>query len=113
MTGLTSKRQKNLDAFYQGAGSKNIVKIRSALTDDFTFTSPIGSHDNPEEFAQSLLKFEGTVTKSKMISEGNNVVHLFVLDIGAKIPICDVIEFRGDKISSMVTYTDSRLSATI
>ena len=88
---------------------KDVKQIRSALTDDFTFTGPIGDHDNPDAFAQSLLAFDGAVTESRIIAEGDNVVHLYVLDVGAKIPMCDVIEFRGDKLASMVLYTDSKL----
>ncbi len=106
---LTPDRQKTLDTFYQGATVKDVTQIRSVLTDDFTFKSPIGDHDNPDAFAQSLLEFDGTVTESKMIAEGDNLVHLYVLDIGVKIPMCDVIAFRGDKLASMVLYTDSKL----
>ncbi len=109
MTGLTTERQKTLDSFYHGATVKDPAIIRSALTDDFTFTSPIGNHDEPESFVLSLLAFDGKVTESKMIAEADCLVHLYVLDIGAKIPMCDVIEFRGDKLSSMVLYTDSKL----
>ena len=106
---LTAQRQKTLDAFYHGATIKDAAQIRSALTDDFTFDGPIGAHDNPDTFVQSLLEFDGTVTESRLIAEGNNLVHLYVLDIGVKIPMCDVIEFRGDKLASMVLYTDSKL----
>jgi len=106
---LTPERQRALDAFYQGATVKDPVQIRSALTDDFTFNGPIGSHDNPDTFVQSLLAFDGKVTDSRMIAEDNSLVHLYVLDIGVKIPMCDVIEFRGDKLASMVLYTDSKL----
>jgi hypothetical protein len=73
------------------------------------FSGPIGAHDNPDTFVQSLLEFDGTVTDSRMIAEGDNLVHLYVLDIGVKIPMCDVIEFRGGKLASMVLYTDSKL----
>ncbi len=106
---LTLERQETLDRFYQGATIKDADQIRSALTDDFTFTSSMGSQDTPDAFVQSLLEFDGTVTDSKMIAEGDNLVHLYVLDIGTKIPMCDVIEFRGDKLASMTLYTDSKL----
>ncbi|MBL4826383.1 MAG: nuclear transport factor 2 family protein [Spongiibacteraceae bacterium] len=106
---LSARRKKTLEIFYQGATVKDASQIRSALTNDFTFKGPIGNHDNPDAFAQSLLAFDGTVTESKMIAEGDNLVHLYTLDIGVKIPMCDVIEFRGDKLASMVLYTDSKL----
>ena len=109
MSGLPKNRQMSLDAFYHGATVKDVTKIRSTLTDDFTFTSPIGNHDNPDSFARSLLDFDGTVSDSKMISDGDHLVLLFTLDMGVKIPMCDVIEFRGDKLCSMTTYTDSKL----
>ena len=108
-TTLTTERQKTLDSFYQGASLRDVAQIRSALTDDFTFTSPIGNHENPDTFVQSLLEFDGKVTESRMITDGDNLVHLYVLDIGVKIPMCDVIEFRGDKFASMVLYADSKL----
>jgi hypothetical protein len=108
-TALSPERQKTLETFYQGATIKDAKQIRSALTDDFTFDGPIGSHDNPDAFMQSLLGFDGSVTESKMIAEGDCLVHTYVLDIGIKIPMCDVIQFNGDKLASMVLYTDSKL----
>lgn len=108
-TALSPERLKTLETFYQGATIKDAEQIRSALTDDFTFDGPIGTHDNPETFVQSLLNFDGSVTQSKMIAEGDSLVHTYVLDVGAKIPMCDVIEFRGDKLASMVLYADSKL----
>lgn len=106
---LSPERQQTLNTFYHGATVKDASEIRSALHDDFTFTGPIGSHDNPDSFVQSLLGFDGAVTESKMIAEGDNLVHTYVLDIGAKIPMCDVITFTGNKLASMVLYTDSKL----
>ncbi|WP_299507685.1 nuclear transport factor 2 family protein [uncultured Roseobacter sp.] len=106
---LSVERQETLKAFYHGATVKDAAQIRAALTDDFTFDGPIGSHDNPETFVQSLLAFDGSVTASKMIAEGDSLVHTYILDIGIKIPMCDVIEFRGNKLASMVLYTDSKL----
>ncbi|MEM7636654.1 MAG: nuclear transport factor 2 family protein [Pseudomonadota bacterium] len=106
---LTAQRQKTLDAFYKGATIRDAKQIRSTLTDDFTFDGPIGAHDNPDTFVQSLLAFDGKVTDSRMIAEGDSLVHLYVLDIGTRIPMCDVIEFRGDKLASMMLYTDSKL----
>lgn len=108
-TALSPERRKTLEAFYRGATLKDAKQIRSALTDDFTFDGPIGAHDNPESFVQSLLNFDGSVTQSKMIAEGDSLVHTYVLDTGARIPMCDVIEFRGDKLVSIVLYADSRL----
>ena len=108
-TALSSARQKTIETFYHGATIKSREKIRSALTDDFTFTGPMMTFETPDAFVDSLLGFDGSVTDSKMIAEGDTLVHQYVLDMGAKIPMCDVIEFRGDKFSSMVLYTDSKL----
>ncbi|MEM9636504.1 MAG: nuclear transport factor 2 family protein [Pseudomonadota bacterium] len=108
---LSPARQKTLTAFYDGATQKDARRIRSALTDDFTFDGPIGAHDNPDSFVQSLLAFDGQVTRSRMIAEGDSLVHTYVLDIGVKIPMCDVIAFRGDKLASIVLYTDPALFA--
>ncbi|MEM9507774.1 MAG: hypothetical protein AAGA16_08815, partial [Cyanobacteria bacterium P01_E01_bin.35] len=81
------------------------------MTDNFTFKSKIGDRESPDEFAQSLLKVDGIVTKSKTIPEGDNFVHLYILDIGAKIPMCDEIKFHGDKIASIIIYKDFKLFA--
>lgn len=106
---LSPARQKTVDAFYHGATLKNAEQIRATLADDFTFKGPMMVFDTPDAFVESLLGFDGTVTESKMIAEADNLVHLYVLDIGVKIPMCDVIEFRGDKFASMVLYADSKL----
>ncbi|MEP3277670.1 MAG: nuclear transport factor 2 family protein [Stappiaceae bacterium] len=108
-TALSPERKKTLDTFYRGATVKDAALIRSALTDDFTFKSPIGDQETPDAFARSLLEFDGKVTDSRMIAEGDELVHLYILDIGTKIPMCDVIKFRGNKLASMVLYTDSKL----
>ena len=109
MTGLTPERQKTFDDFYNGATVKDVTKIRSALTDDFTFAGPMMQFDNPDDFVQSLLRFDGKVTRSRMIVEGDYMVHTYVLDIGVQIPMCDVVQFRGERMASMELYTDSKL----
>lgn len=106
---LTADRRKKFDDFYNGATIKDTQQIRSSLTDDFTFRGPMMEFDNPDGFVESLLGFDGRVTNSRLIVDGDHVVHLYVLDMGVKIPMCDVIEFRGNRFCSMELYADSRL----
>jgi len=108
-TGLSTARQHTVDAFYQGATVKDAKQIRSSLADGFTFKGPMMQFETPDAFVESLLGFDGNVTESKMIADGDHLVHLYVLDMGVKIPMCDVIEFEGDKFGSMVLYADSKL----
>lgn len=109
MSGLTPERQKTFEAFYQGATDKNVEQMKSALTDDFTFTGPMMQFDNPDDFVKSLLNFDGKVTQSRMIVDGDHMVHTYVLDIGVQIPMCDVVTFNGAQMASMELYTDSKL----
>ena len=108
-TAMSPARQNTVDAFYHGATVKDAKQIRSTLADDFTFKGPIMQFDTPDAFVESLLGFDGKVSESKMIADGDHLVHLYVLDMGVKIPMCDVIVFKGDKFGSMVLYTDSKL----
>ena len=105
---LPAERQKTFDDFYTGATVKNARQIRAALTDDFTFRGPMMEFDNPDGFVEAVLAFDGRVTDSRLIVDGDYVVHLYVLDIGTGIPMCDVIEFRGHRFRSMELYTDSK-----
>ena len=110
---LSAERQKAFDDFYNGAMEKDARRIRSVLTDDFMFRGPMMSFDNPDEFVESLLDFDADVTGSRLIVDGEHVAHLFVLDVAApmraKIPMCDVLQFRGNRISTIELYTDSKL----
>ena len=110
---LSADRQKAFDDFYDGAMKKDARQARAALTDDFTFRGPMGSFDDPDAFVASLLAFDADVTESRLIVDGERVAHLFVLDVAApmpaRIPMCDVLEFRGDRIRAIELYTDSRL----
>lgn len=105
---LNAARQKTFDDFYTGATIKDAAQIRSALTDDFTMAGPMMAFDNPDAFVASLLDIDGKVTQSKLVVDGDDLVHLYVLDVGTEIPMCDVIRFNGDKFASMVLYTDSK-----
>ena len=110
---LPAGRRQAFDDFYQGAMRKDARKIRSVLTDDFRFRGPMVSFDDPDAFADSLLGFDADVTESRLLVDGDRVAHQFVLDVAApmraKIPMCDVLEFRGDRISAIELYTDSKL----
>ena len=112
-TALPAERQKAFDALYNGAMQKDPGLIRSALTDDFIFRGPMMSFDDPEAFADSLLDFDAEVTESRLIVDGERAAHLFVLDVAApiraRIPMCDILEFRGSLIRAIRLYTDSKL----
>ena len=112
-TTLPAERRKAFDDFYKGAMKKDPQRIRSALTDDFTFRGPTMSVDNPDAFVEMLLNFNADVTNSRLIVDGERVAHQFVLDVAApmqaKFPMCDVLEFRGNRISAIELYADSKL----
>ena len=99
-TTLPAERRRAFDDFYKGAMKKDAARIRSALTDDFTFRGPTMSVDNPDAFVEILLNFDADVTNSRLIVDGERVAHQFVLDVAApmqaKFPMCDVLEFQGD-----------------
>lgn len=110
---LSVERQKAFDDFYAGAMNKNAQQIRSVLTDDFTFRGPMMSFDSPDAFVASLLAVDADVTESRLIVEGEHVAHLFVLDVAApiraKVPMCDVLRFEGNRICAIELYTDTKL----
>lgn len=110
---LSAAQKSAFDDFYNGAMDKDARRIRSALTDDFSFRGPVASFDDPDSFVQSLLGVDANVTNSRLLVDENRVAHLYVLDVlapmQARIPMCDVLEFRGSIICTIELYADSRL----
>jgi len=112
-TSLSIERQKAFDNFYAGAMKKDAQQMRAVLTDDFAFRGPMTSFDNPDAFIDSLLAVDADVTASRLIVDGGRVAHLFVLDVAApiraKVPMCDVLQFDGNRICAIELYTDPSL----
>ena len=110
---LPDSQQNAFDNLYQGAMNKDRSRVRSALTDDFIFAGPIMSFDNPDAFVESMTAIDAVVTESRIIADDQDIAHLFILDVSApfqaRVPMCDVIRFRGDRISRIQLYTDSKL----
>jgi len=110
---LPENQQKAFDNLYQGAMEKDGNRVRSALTDDFTFKGPLTSFDQPDIFVDAMIGIDATVTQSHIIADGNELAHSFILEVSAPfeatIPMCDIIEFENNLIKHIHLYTDSKL----
>lgn len=107
------EQKKALDQFYAAATDQDATALRSLLTDNFTFTSPIGTFDNPDDYVNHLVGFGGWVDNSRYIAEGDQVVHLSIYHMTspgqATIPMCDIFTFEGDRIAAQELFTDISL----
>lgn len=110
---LSAAQKSAFDDFYCGAMDGDARCIRSALTDDFTFRGPVASFEDPDSFVQSLLGVGAKVTNSRLLVDEDRVAHLYQLDVSApmqaRIPMCDVLQFRDNYICAIELYADSRL----
>ena len=99
--------------FYEAFGTQNWTKLRSLITDNFSFRGSMASFDNPDDFisAMSQLPFEGHPENSKFTADGSRVAHSFVWKMTSPtitdIHMCEVFEVEGDKVRSSELYYDS------
>ncbi len=102
-------------AFYEAFGTKNWKKLRSLLSDDFTFRGSASSFEDPDAFIAGVsdMPFEGTPEGSRFIVDGKRVAHAFVWKMTAPtqadVPMCEVLEVDGGKIRSSELFYDSKL----
>ncbi|MCH7621483.1 MAG: nuclear transport factor 2 family protein [Chloroflexi bacterium] len=109
---MKPEQKKTLELFYTAATDHDATTLRSLLTDTFTFKSPIGVFDNPDDYVAHCMGFNGSISDSRSIAEGNQVVHMSILhakfpDGDAHIPLCDVFTFDGDRITAQELFTDA------
>ncbi len=109
---MRPEQKTTLDRFYAAATDQDATVLRSLLTDDFTFKSPIGAFDNPDDYVAHLVSFGGWVGDSRYIAEGDRVAHLCVYHMTspgeATIPMCDIFTFEGERIAAQELFTDTR-----
>ena len=108
---MTPEQKTTLDRFYAGATAQDASMIRPLLMDAFAFRSPLMNFDDPDAYVAHLVGFCGSVSDSRYIAEGNQVVHIFTLnatlpDGEAQMKMCDIFTFDGGKIALQELYTD-------
>ena len=109
--GTMAKAPHAVRMFYTALSERNSKKLRSILTDDFTFKSPLAEFETPEGYVDMVGKFGGWVETLDFIVESNRVAHTFVYhmtDPGvADIPICEVFELKNGLIKSSRAYNNA------
>ncbi|CAM2067119.1 Nuclear transport factor 2 family protein [Sulfidibacter corallicola] len=99
-----------IETFYEALVEQNGEKLRTVLTDDFTFQSPMSRFDTPEGFVSMVVQFGGTVETPLAIVDGDRVACTFVYRMtspgNADIPMCDIFELRDGRIKSVVNYAN-------
>ena len=106
-----AKAPEAVKTFYVALSEQDGPKLRSVLTDDFTFKSPLAEFDTPEGYVTMVGKFGGWVETSGMIVDGDQVAHTFVYHMTepgqADIPICEVFQLRDGRIHSSRAYNNA------
>ena len=110
---MKPEQKETLSRFYAAATEQDAMTLRSLLTDDFKFTGPIGTFDNPDDYVDHLVGFGGWVSDSRFIAEGDRVAHLCIYHMTspgtATIPLCDIFTFDGNRLQAQELFTDTRL----
>ncbi len=113
-----AKTMDTVGAFYEAFGQKDFDRLRTLLTDDFSFKGPLMAFDNPDGFIAGVSKmpFEGVPEGSRFIVDGNRVAHTFIWKMAAPtrvdVPMCEVLEVEGGKVRSSELFYDSKLFPT-
>ncbi len=109
---------KTVSSFYEAFGAKDWKRLRSILTDDFTFQGSLATFDSPDEYVEGMkaLPLEGEPVDSRFAVDGTNVVHSFTWKMTApvtgEIDMCEWIELEGDKVRSSRLFYDSQAMPT-
>ncbi len=108
---MTPTQKTVIDTFYAAATDQDAVALRSTLTDVFSFTGPIGDFADPDSYVGHVVSFQGAVSGSRFVTEGDTVVHMCIFEMAgptpAQIPMCDIFTFRGDRIAKQELFTDT------
>ena len=109
--GTMAKAPTAVKTFYLALSEQDSEKLRSVLTDDFTFKSPLAEFDTPDGYVSMVGKFGGWVETSHFIVEGNHVAHTFVYHMTvpgkADIPVCEIFELENGRIRSSRAYNNA------
>ena len=109
--GTLAKAPAAVKTFYVALSEQDSEKLRSVLTDDFTFKSPLAEFDSPEGYVSMVGKFGGWIEASRILVDGDQVAHTFVYHMTAPgqadIPICEVFELRDGRIRSSRAYNNA------
>lgn len=96
--------------FYLALSEQDGGLLRSVLTDDFTFESPLAAFDTPEGFVAMVGQFGGWVETSRCLVDGDLVAHTFVYHMTApgraEIPTCELFELAGGRIRASRAYNN-------
>lgn len=110
-----SKAMDTVGEYYAAFGSKDWDKLRTLLSDDFTFKGAMMSFENPEAFVAAMkeMGMEGVPEGSRFIADGNSVAHTFVWKMTAPakvdVPMCEVFETEQGKVRSSQLFFDPKL----
>ncbi len=102
-----------VQAFYTSFAEKDWAKLRTVLTDDFTFRGAMAQFDSPDAYVEGMraLPFEGEAEDSRFMVTGGQVAHAFTwkmtAPMQARIPMCEVLEVDGGKVRRSELYYDS------
>lgn len=101
--------------FYSAMAQRDSKKLRSVLSDDFSFQGPLMKFDDPDTFTEKMVAFpfEATASDSHFIVDGNNVAHTFrwkmTVPAKAEIPMCEILTVTNGKVQRSELFFDTKL----
>ncbi len=109
MANVTDIVRAYCDAF----AAKDMQSLRSLLSDDFSFQGPMMTSDGADKFVEQMrnFPFQARFEDSRMVVEGENVVHMFDFVVTAPVEgsvrMCECFEVTNGKIHSSRLYFDT------
>ena len=102
-------------AFYSAMAQRDSTKLRTVLSDDFTFQGPMMKFDDPDSFTEMMvaIPFEANASGSRFIVDGNTVAHTFRWEMTApskaEIPMCEILTVANGKVQRSELFFDTNL----
>jgi ketosteroid isomerase-like protein len=102
-----------VSAYFDAWRAHDPAALRAVLADDATFTGPLGSSNNADEYARSIERLFAITTDvviQKMISDGDDVLTWFELhtSVAPPAPVANWSHIENDKIARVRATFDPR-----
>lgn len=104
-----------VEGFFDAMNQGDFAKAKSFMADNHSYTGPMFSTENPEEYFNALAAFEMefAIETQDMIASEDGLTHRSLLKIlnpvQATIPCCEVFKVSKGKITHQYFYFDTAL----
>jgi ketosteroid isomerase-like protein len=109
---MTATPREIVERYHEAWGRKDFEAARGFLHDDLSFTGPIDTFDNADDYLAAVQRLAPMVTGvdvKRILGEDDDVVVLFdLLTVKGPAPVAEWYRVRDGKIGAVQVYFDAR-----